>query len=48
MKYNCKNCKFHWEGNIDTFEKVIAHEKTHKKSISDDKLSKGNMMEIEN
>ncbi len=29
MKYNCKNCNFHWEGNSDTFEKVLIHEKTH-------------------
>ncbi len=29
MKYNCKNCNFHWEGNSDTFDKVLVHEKTH-------------------
>jgi len=37
MKYNCKNCDFHWEGWMDTFEKVLFHEKTHlknKKTIS--------------
>lgn len=32
MKYNCKDCKFHWEGNIDAFDKVLAHEKTHLKN----------------
>lgn len=31
MKYNCKNCKFHWEGNMDNFDKVLIHEKTHLK-----------------
>jgi len=31
MKFNCKNCTFHWEGNSDTIEKVLAHEKTHLK-----------------
>jgi hypothetical protein len=31
MKFNCKNCNFHWEGNSDTFENVLAHEKTHLK-----------------
>jgi hypothetical protein len=36
MKYNCKNCKFHWEGNSDTFGKVLSHEKTHiKKDLTD-------------
>ena len=30
MKYNCRECKFKWDGNIDTFDKVLAHEKTHK------------------
>ena len=43
MKYNCKNCSFHWEGNIDTFEKVITHERAHKKSTSDTELSKTTM-----
>jgi transposase-like protein len=31
MKYRCRDCKFTWEGFPDTFEKVLAHEKTHKK-----------------
>ena len=30
MKYNCRECRFKWEGNTDTFFKVLAHEKTHK------------------
>ncbi len=47
MRYNCKNCEFHWEGNIATFEKAFIHEKTHKKSLPDDKLSKI-IMENEN
>jgi len=34
MKYNCKKCNYNWEGNSDTFEKVLIHEKTHLKSIS--------------
>lgn len=29
MKYNCSQCKFRWEGNSDTFFKVIEHEKIH-------------------
>ena len=29
MKYNCRKCKFKWEGNSDTFDKVLIHEKTH-------------------
>ena len=32
MKYNCKNCNFHWQGNSDTFEKVLVHEKAHLKN----------------
>ena len=32
MKYNCKNCSFHWEGNSDTFVKVLVHEKSHLKN----------------
>ena len=48
MKYNCKDCKFHWEGNIDTFEKVIIHEKTHQKFLYHDSLSKTIMMKKEN
>ena len=31
MKYNCRECKFSWEGNTDTFDKVLIHEKTHKR-----------------
>ncbi len=31
MKYNCRNCKFTWTGFSDTFDKVLAHEKTHEK-----------------
>jgi hypothetical protein len=32
MKYNCKDCSFRWEGNSDTFDKVLVHEKTHLKN----------------
>ncbi len=31
MKYDCKDCAFHWEGWMDSFEKVLVHEKTHLK-----------------
>ena len=31
MKYKCRDCKFGWEGNSDTFDRVLIHEKTHKK-----------------
>ena len=31
MKYQCKQCKFSWEGFSDTFDKVLIHEKTHKR-----------------
>jgi hypothetical protein len=31
MKYNCRECKFKWEGNTDTFDRVLIHEKTHKR-----------------
>ncbi|MBM2818809.1 MAG: hypothetical protein HW410_491 [Nitrosarchaeum sp.] len=31
MKYDCKDCTFHWEGWMDSFEKVLVHEKTHLK-----------------
>lgn len=31
MKYSCKTCDFHWEGTVDTFDKVRIHEKTHVK-----------------
>ena len=34
MKYNCKSCDFHWEGTVDTFDKVRIHEKTHEKKMS--------------
>lgn len=30
MKYNCKDCKFKWEGNMDSFNQVLAHEKSHR------------------
>jgi len=33
MKYQCKICNFHWEGNSDTFSQVLIHEKTHKKKV---------------
>lgn len=29
MKYNCRKCKYKWEGNIDTFYTILDHEKTH-------------------
>ena len=32
MRYHCKNCSFNWEGNSDTFVKVMIHEKTHVKN----------------
>ena len=31
MRYHCKNCNYNWEGNSDTFGKVLVHEKTHLK-----------------
>jgi hypothetical protein len=31
MKYRCRDCNFRWEGNSDTFDKVLVHEKTHLK-----------------
>ncbi len=33
MKYSCKICDFHWEGTVDTFDKVRIHEKTHGKKV---------------
>jgi hypothetical protein len=33
MKYDCKLCNFHWEGTVDTFDKVRIHEKTHDKKL---------------
>ncbi len=30
MKYKCQQCRFQWEGNTDTFFKVLEHEKIHK------------------
>ena len=32
MKYHCRDCSFNWEGNSDTFGKVLVHEKTHVKN----------------
>ena len=32
MKYHCRDCRFSWEGNSDTFQKVLVHEKTHLKN----------------
>lgn len=34
MKYKCKKCNYRWEGNSDTFQKVLDHEKTHLKISS--------------
>ena len=31
MKYKCRDCSFNWQGNSDTFGKVLVHEKTHVK-----------------
>jgi hypothetical protein len=33
MKYDCKLCNFHWEGTVDTFDKVRIHEKIHDKKL---------------
>jgi len=30
MKYNCRECKFTWEGTTDRINEVLDHEKTHK------------------
>ena len=35
MKYNCRECSFRWDGYSDTFDKVLIHEKTHKKTSVD-------------
>ena len=35
MKYNCRQCNFKWDGNSDTFFKVLVHEKTHEKKVHD-------------
>ena len=35
MKYQCRTCSFRWEGNSDSFSKVLIHEKTHKKKVSE-------------
>lgn len=35
MKYHCRDCTFQWAGNSDTFEKVLAHEKTHVKNSTE-------------
>ena len=34
MKYNCRECTFHWDGYSDTFDKVLIHEKTHIKKVA--------------
>lgn len=35
MKYQCKDCNYHWEGTSYTFNEVTEHEKTHlKKNVS--------------
>jgi hypothetical protein len=31
MNYICPKCKFQWHGDMDSFGKVLTHEKTHKK-----------------
>jgi hypothetical protein len=31
MKWDCPECNFHWEGTVNTFDKVRDHEKTHEK-----------------
>jgi transposase-like protein len=31
MNYICPKCKFQWHGDMDSFGKVLIHEKTHKK-----------------
>jgi hypothetical protein len=30
MNYKCPKCKFQWHGDMDSFGKVIKHEKEHK------------------
>jgi len=38
MKYNYRTCRFKWEGNIDTFFKVLEYEKSHKRiNIAEEK-----------
>lgn len=32
MKYQCKECDFHWVGTSHTFDEVREHEKTHLKN----------------
>ena len=35
MNYTCSVCSFKWNGNSDTFETVLIHEKTHVNRGSD-------------
>ena len=35
MNYKCSDCSFKWSGYSDTFEKVIIHERTHRKGDVD-------------
>jgi len=35
MNYKCTDCSFKWSGYSDTFQKVIIHERTHTKRVSD-------------
>ncbi|WP_278975233.1 hypothetical protein [Nitrosopumilus sp.] len=46
MKYNCRYCNFKWEGNSDTFDKVLLHEKTHKDKKNQKVSSKNNVIAL--
>jgi len=37
MTYHCKHCSFTWNSWESDFEKVLIHEKTHKKKQDDTK-----------
>ena len=35
MKWSCPKCNYQWTEDMETFDKVLAHEKTHKKTSKD-------------
>jgi hypothetical protein len=35
MKWNCPKCDFHWEGDMQTYNELSNHEKSHIKEKKD-------------
>ena len=44
LTYHCKHCSFVWDSWDGNFQKVLAHEKTHKNAQKNKKQTKDDVL----